>query len=402
MSRPFHLAIPAGDLDIATSFYQNILGCKLGNREEGKWVDVDFWGNELTLHKTHTKLPKERHDVDMGSVSIPHFGAHLDKEVFEKILSGADVSAATIMALPGMHIIVPVVVGYAVCKLAYKLYTMYECRLLQEGKPLDRFDLLGRKIDRLEKVIPENTLKEILKLDLKRKLHDLTDIINDMRCRLGVLDYEELERYAKNAKRACMAVKLLMETECCNKATSLEEIQYLAYNTMRAVRVLQVARHAQHRLDTSKKTIERLNDEVKQIYDGSTQFTGVAQLIGMVCCKLMNDESKDGTINPVYLSNVDTDLLTLNFQQTFRSCSLLQLGDSSQIHQLDDDAAAAEEAAGFARCEAGCKCKKSPCPYAGWKRCPECGPKKGECRARACIAARGPLLLGWNQAAGEA
>ena len=85
MSRPFHLAIPAGDLDVATSFYQNILGCKLGNREEGKWVDVDFWGNELTLHKTHTKLPKERHDVDMGSVSIPHFGAHLDKEVFEKI-----------------------------------------------------------------------------------------------------------------------------------------------------------------------------------------------------------------------------------------------------------------------------------------------------------------------------
>ena len=85
MSRPFHLAIPAGDLDIATSFYQNILGCKLGNRVEGKWVDVDFWGNELTLHKTHTKLPKERHDVDMGSVSIPHFGAHLDKEVFEKI-----------------------------------------------------------------------------------------------------------------------------------------------------------------------------------------------------------------------------------------------------------------------------------------------------------------------------
>ena len=85
MSRAFHLAIPAGDLDVATSFYQNILGCKLGNKEEGKWVDVDLWGNELTLHKTHTKLPKERHAVDMGSVSIPHFGVHLDKEVFERI-----------------------------------------------------------------------------------------------------------------------------------------------------------------------------------------------------------------------------------------------------------------------------------------------------------------------------
>ena len=27
------------------------LAVHLGNREEGKWVDVDFWGNELTLHK---------------------------------------------------------------------------------------------------------------------------------------------------------------------------------------------------------------------------------------------------------------------------------------------------------------------------------------------------------------
>ena len=85
MSRPFHLAIPAGDLDVAVSFYENILGCKLDNKEEGKWVDVDFWGNELTLHKTLTKLPKERHNVDMGSVSVPHFGVHLEKQVFEKI-----------------------------------------------------------------------------------------------------------------------------------------------------------------------------------------------------------------------------------------------------------------------------------------------------------------------------
>jgi extradiol dioxygenase family protein len=55
MSNPFHLAIPAGDLGVATKFYENILGCTLGNREEGKWIDVDFWGNELTLHETNSK-----------------------------------------------------------------------------------------------------------------------------------------------------------------------------------------------------------------------------------------------------------------------------------------------------------------------------------------------------------
>ena len=85
MSNPFHLAVPAGDLGVATKFYVNVLGCKLGNKEEGKWVDVDFWGNELTLHRTEMKLPNERHDVDMGNVPVPHFGVHLKKDVFNKI-----------------------------------------------------------------------------------------------------------------------------------------------------------------------------------------------------------------------------------------------------------------------------------------------------------------------------
>ena len=69
MSNSFHLAIPAGDLEKAEAFYTNILGCKTGNREVGKWVDIDFWGNELTLHQTSMRLPRERHDVDMGPIS---------------------------------------------------------------------------------------------------------------------------------------------------------------------------------------------------------------------------------------------------------------------------------------------------------------------------------------------
>ena len=85
MSRPFHLAVPAGNLTDSVQFYEKILECKLGNREEGKWIDVDFWGNELTLHKTDMKLPSEIHAVDMGTVPVPHFGVHLDPQVFEKI-----------------------------------------------------------------------------------------------------------------------------------------------------------------------------------------------------------------------------------------------------------------------------------------------------------------------------
>ncbi|MDB9743529.1 VOC family protein [Pelagibacteraceae bacterium] len=87
MSNPFHLALPAGDIDSTLKFYTEILGCKIGNREKGKWVDIDFWGNELTLHQTKMKLPRERHDVDMGNVPIPHFGVHLDKDIFNRIKS---------------------------------------------------------------------------------------------------------------------------------------------------------------------------------------------------------------------------------------------------------------------------------------------------------------------------
>ena len=90
MSSSFHLAIPAGDLKKAEAFYTDILGCKTGNREDGKWVDIDFWGNELTLHQTSMKLPRERHDVDMGKVPVPHFGVHLNPDVFAKIKSNIE------------------------------------------------------------------------------------------------------------------------------------------------------------------------------------------------------------------------------------------------------------------------------------------------------------------------
>jgi len=80
----FHLAIPCGDLEIAKKFYSETLGCRLDNSAQ-EWADVDFWGNELTLHKSEHKLDSERHDVDMGNVSVPHFGVHLNAEIFKNL-----------------------------------------------------------------------------------------------------------------------------------------------------------------------------------------------------------------------------------------------------------------------------------------------------------------------------
>jgi len=83
----FHLAIPAGDLHNAIYFYCNVLGCTKGNSEinpSDSWCDINFWGNELTLHSSISEFKvNERHLVDKEDVSIPHFGVHLDAEEFQ-------------------------------------------------------------------------------------------------------------------------------------------------------------------------------------------------------------------------------------------------------------------------------------------------------------------------------
>ena len=85
MSSTFHLAIPVSSIKEAEKFYCDMLGCEKGNYEAGKWQDINFWGNELTLHEANHGLQNERHDVDMGQVSVPHFGIHLTRDVFDSI-----------------------------------------------------------------------------------------------------------------------------------------------------------------------------------------------------------------------------------------------------------------------------------------------------------------------------
>ena len=87
MSNRFHLAIPVGSIEESKRFYCDFLGCEEGSFEEGKWQDINFWGNELTLHEANETLPRERHHVDMGDVCVPHFGVHLTREYFDKLKS---------------------------------------------------------------------------------------------------------------------------------------------------------------------------------------------------------------------------------------------------------------------------------------------------------------------------
>lgn len=74
MTARFHLAFAVHDLELARAFYVDTLGCSEGRRS-ATWIDVDFFGNQLSLHLDRTHRGQAREGmVDGHGVPIPHFG----------------------------------------------------------------------------------------------------------------------------------------------------------------------------------------------------------------------------------------------------------------------------------------------------------------------------------------
>ncbi len=92
--RPFHLAIPVHDLEIAREFYGDILGCYTG-RESENWIDFNFFGHQLVTHLDKSmNISDSTNTVDGDRVPVPHFGIILKKKNWDtlaKKLSAANV-----------------------------------------------------------------------------------------------------------------------------------------------------------------------------------------------------------------------------------------------------------------------------------------------------------------------
>jgi len=84
---PFHLAVPVFDVELARTFYRDVLGCPEGRSSEN-WVDFDLYGHQFVIHyKPQTGLEKETHsnEVDGHAVPVPHFGIVLDWSDWEEL-----------------------------------------------------------------------------------------------------------------------------------------------------------------------------------------------------------------------------------------------------------------------------------------------------------------------------
>ena len=82
---PFHLAFPVHDLEEARAFYGGLLGCAEG-RSSDEWIDFDFFGHQIVTHLDPGFRPgRLSNPVDGHDVPVPHFGAVLSMEEWEKL-----------------------------------------------------------------------------------------------------------------------------------------------------------------------------------------------------------------------------------------------------------------------------------------------------------------------------
>jgi extradiol dioxygenase family protein len=81
----FHLALPVTDLDQASHFYGEVLACPQGRSSE-HWIDFDFWGHQLVVHRVDELPAVATNPVDGEQVPASHFGPILPWEEFEPLV----------------------------------------------------------------------------------------------------------------------------------------------------------------------------------------------------------------------------------------------------------------------------------------------------------------------------
>ena len=74
-----HLSLPVRDLASTKSFYVDVLGCRLG-RERDRFIDVWFYGMQLTLHERPGQL------LAAEANGVRHFGVTLEPDELRALL----------------------------------------------------------------------------------------------------------------------------------------------------------------------------------------------------------------------------------------------------------------------------------------------------------------------------
>src|SRR5450432_1738439 len=83
MDPTLHLSLPVRDLTEARAFYVDLLGCEIGRVRPG-WIDVWFYGMQLTLHEEPDLVARP------DPRGVRHFGVALDAGQLAAVLRRLD------------------------------------------------------------------------------------------------------------------------------------------------------------------------------------------------------------------------------------------------------------------------------------------------------------------------
>jgi extradiol dioxygenase family protein len=75
-----HLSLPVRDLAESRQFYVDLLGCHPGREREG-WMDVWFYGMQVTLHEQPDQV------LTADQAGVRHFGVTLTEEQFDALIA---------------------------------------------------------------------------------------------------------------------------------------------------------------------------------------------------------------------------------------------------------------------------------------------------------------------------
>ena len=92
-----HLSLPVDDLRAARSFYENILGCRIG-REREDWFDAWFYGLQLTLQLRPLEV------MTVSQQGVRHFGVVLPSlKEFDELVNRVAASGHAWISKPEKH-----------------------------------------------------------------------------------------------------------------------------------------------------------------------------------------------------------------------------------------------------------------------------------------------------------
>ncbi|KAA0682443.1 dioxygenase [Roseomonas genomospecies 6] len=95
----FHLAFPVRDIEETRRFYVDVLGCREGRSTE-RWIDFDFFGNQISAHRSSEPRSTETSMVDGKAVPLHHFGAVLPRPVWDELRARLEAAGTTFLLEP--------------------------------------------------------------------------------------------------------------------------------------------------------------------------------------------------------------------------------------------------------------------------------------------------------------